>query len=61
MNKRRLRQQAQLNLLQSRIILPGWNSLPKSCRDEVVALLAKLLGQHAKAKAGAAARGGSDE
>jgi hypothetical protein len=63
MNKRRRRQQAQLHLPHSRIHLPAWNSLPESCRDEVVALLAKflILRRHAKPKAGAGARGGSDE
>jgi hypothetical protein len=61
MKKRRRREQAQLNLLQSRINLPEWNSLPESCRDEVVALLAEILRQHARPKAEAAARGGSDE
>ena len=61
MNKRRRRQQAQLNLPQPRISHPEWSSLPESCRDEIVVLLAEVLRQHAKPKAGAAARGGSDE
>jgi hypothetical protein len=61
MNKRRRRQQAQLNLLQSQIRLPGWNSLPEVCRDEVVALLGELLRQHAKTNARGAAHGGHDE
>jgi len=61
MNKRHRRRQVQLQLLHSRIPLSVWNSIPASCRGEIVALLAELLRQHAKPKADAVAHGGSDE
>lgn len=52
MSKRHRHQQTELDLQQAPIRLPGWKSLPTSCRDEVIALLAKLLKQHTKPRSG---------
>ena len=60
MKENRRRQQVQQDLLRPRISLPQWHSagiMP----HELVALLMKLLEQHAKTSAVPEARGGSDE